>query len=282
MKKARTFFAILLAVLMTLSTGFVSASAEGQDVSPDFIYGDVTQNGKINCIDTAYLFLANIGIIRLNDAQKLAADVNADCKTDRADRKLIGKFVRKAIPTFPVEEMLWPEGTPIETTYDENGNPQIRFFSEFHNTPTDALKAVISGSGILRTEESAIMGDFDLGFLQKNVYIDINPTAVEQESVNDRLVDLLFKAKVFHCKFLQKDGALYAVLPGTRTYLEIPDEDDIPEEQLGAMESYLDQLDSYKSWINNYLIGTMLSGKVAHFFDGASIVKVGKIGGAHV
>ena len=275
MKKTRAFFALLLTVLLTFSVCVMPANAKGQNPSPDFIYGDVTQNGKINLYDAVYLFLANIGIIHLNDAQKLAADVNADCKANGADRKLIIKYARKAIAAFPVEEMLWPEGTPIETDYDDNGNPQILFFSRFHNTPVDALKATVSGSGMIAANALTLNGNFSLGFSQKDVYIDVAPTSLQQDHANSKLLNWVLRNGNVRCRFLQKDGELYAVLPSMHMYLEIPDEDDIPEDQLDAMEAYLNMLDGYKSWINDYLIGTMLSGKAAQFYEGSSIVQVG-------
>ena len=120
----------LLAIILTASIAFSftatanTYSANGE--TPSASFGDVTLDGKVSLLDSAYIFFSKLGLVKLSDVQLSAADVNADGTVDFDDMREITKVSLGLSSTFTVEENLWPtifeDMEYLELQKDADGN----------------------------------------------------------------------------------------------------------------------------------------------------------------
>lgn len=261
-KMAKKILAFALSALLLFNTFTFLASAKDEDISADFLYGDVNGNGKVDFFDSVYLFFAGFGFFKLSEAQNLAADVNGDGKVDRADRKLITQYGFRSISTFPVETASWGEGTPIETKYDENGKPDIMLLRAFRGTPLSELKATYTGSVAIKDSDITI--DFEIGIHQTDVYMDI--TARKLSTLN-------FRSNIANVRFIEKDLNADMVVPALFVYIDLIDESGLSEEEKATMRAYISMFAEYKDEFMSIFTDTQDFAN--SLYKGSSIVQVG-------
>ncbi|MBQ3150634.1 MAG: dockerin type I repeat-containing protein [Clostridia bacterium] len=177
-------------------------------IDAEIVYGDVTGDGKVSILDSAYIFFSQVGIVNFDESQKLAADVNGDGLINYDDVKSVFQYSFKTITSFPIEEDFWPEGTPIEVDCDEFGRPDVFLFKRFRDVPLTELEASFTGTAIWK--EYNLNLNFDIG-ISKNVcfYLDF----VVKQAANLKLI-----SDIAHVRAMFKNGTFYTILPSINSY----------------------------------------------------------------
>ncbi len=133
----------LLAIILTASIAFSftatanTYSANGE--TPSASFGDVTLDGKVSLLDSAYIFFSKLGLVKLSDVQLSAADVNTDGTVDFDDMREITEVALGLSSTFTVEENLWPtifedmEYLELQKDADGNNIYMVNKSYEVHN-----------------------------------------------------------------------------------------------------------------------------------------------------
>lgn len=205
----------MLVCMISISGSAASVNDTGSDA--DFIYGDITGDGKVNLADSAYLFFSRLGIIRLSEKQQLAADVNGDGKVDLEDVRILTGYTLSFTPCLPVQESLWPDGELIDVL-DENGNPQTLLFKDIRARYFQQLSSYelgLNGTAIISTHKAAI--DFSLGIKKLGVYLNLKARSVGE------FKDVLGLARF---NTIMTENHLYFVLPSINSYSDMFDIDD--------------------------------------------------------
>ena len=70
----------------------------------DVVFGDVDRNARVDASDALLALQYSVGLISLDEKQKLAANVSGDDRIDASDALLILQHSVQLIDRFPVEK----------------------------------------------------------------------------------------------------------------------------------------------------------------------------------
>ena len=79
-------------------------NSKGDDPSGEILFGDITQDGKVDLSDALYALNAALGITDITPTQEKIADVDGTGGLTLNDVQLILKRALQIISVFPVEE----------------------------------------------------------------------------------------------------------------------------------------------------------------------------------
>lgn len=217
MKKLSRFICSVLTVSMIVCMLSVSGSAVSvnKEVSDaDYNFGDVNGDGKINLADSAYLFFSKLGIVSLNEKQKLASDVDGDGDVDFDDVRTLAGYSLSFTPCLPVQEKLWPEGETIDAT-DEYGNPRTLLFKDvkaMYYNQLSSYELGLNGTAILSKYKAAV--DFSFGIKKMGVYLNLKARSIGE-----------YKDIVGLARFntIMMENHLYFVFPSLNVYSDLFD-----------------------------------------------------------
>ena len=99
MKKLLSIFVCIFLLCGVLLAGSIATVAD------ILMFGDPSGDSNIDSSDARMVLQYEVGLIRLNPAQELVANVNGDTSVDSSDARLILQFEVALIEHFPVEQV---------------------------------------------------------------------------------------------------------------------------------------------------------------------------------
>lgn len=267
MKKTLKITAIILALLMAFSSNVFAANAvsliDPQEASTSS-FGDVSGDGKVSILDSAYVFFHIIGLRKLNEETLANADVNGDGEITFADMSEITQYSFNMIPVFSADTFCWiigqgsyggnvfnggsSEGGDYTQEKDENGN-NIYLLNEFYKNAGITADSPIAMKGVNiecngNPDENQIM-EVSFGIDSDRIYADAQ---IKQWGSVKSVANML------RFRMISDNGKATLVLPSINSYVTDLGDDFIDIDEFTSIgeidfnsESELDYMKTYYS-----------------------------------
>lgn len=217
MKKIVKLIAWILAFSIVFSVSAFAADdvkiTENQEDSTSAM-GDISGDGRVSILDSAYAFFHVIGLRKLNEEQLAVGDVNCDGKISFDDMREITQYALNMTSTFTAEESLWQvAGEPVELEKDENGEYLYRLPEMYKeigvNSDSNLVMSATYVSCNGSTQEQEIV-DMTVGSDENRMYTEFNIR---------KMGDFSLLLNMLKLRVISENGSTTLVLPSINAYI---------------------------------------------------------------
>lgn len=221
-------FVFVFALMLSNTAYALGNSVVGEtEVTDSYILGDISGDGRVSILDSAYIFFNKIGLKDFNDEELQAADVDGDGEVTFDDMREITQFSLKMIDNFSVDTKPWvfaysensnvfnagsSAGGIHNIEKDENGN-NIYLYNEAYK------KSGISEGSPIRMKGTNIECNGDLQIMEIDSCVIESEQRVYTEANILQMGSLKPIANLLKIKIVSENGNTTLVIPSMNAYV---------------------------------------------------------------